>query len=211
MTAKANRGKTLDAADQELWARFASDIAPLKRKRTAAPKAAKAEAAPGVELPKAAPREKPATVESPARAVAAPRGARPPDLPLPAGGGRRPVPGLDKRTAERLRKGEIPIEAKLDLHGMTQAEASAALSRFVRQSRLYGLRCLLVITGKGERRRAEEDVIVPAMETGVLKQLVPRWLSSGAERQHILAIATARPQHGGAGALYVLLRRSERR
>ena len=103
--------------------------------------------------------------------------------------------GIDRANAERLKRGRRPIEARLDLHGMTQAEAHAALSRFIAGSRANGRRCVLVITGHGR------------ISGGVLKQSVPRWLNEPAIRRHLLAIARAQPQHGGAGALYVLLRR----
>jgi DNA-nicking Smr family endonuclease len=106
--------------------------------------------------------------------------------------------GIDRANAERLKRGRRPIEARLDLHGMIQAEAHAALSRFIVGSRAAGRRCVLVITGHGR------------ISGGVLKQSVPRWLHEPAMRRHLLAIAPAQPQHGGAGALYVLLRRTRR-
>jgi DNA-nicking Smr family endonuclease len=105
--------------------------------------------------------------------------------------------GIDRANAERLKRGRRPIEARLDLHGMTQAEAHQALSRFIAGSRAMGRRCVLVITGHGR------------FSGGVLKQAVPRWLNEAELRRHLLAIAPAQPPHGGAGALYVLLRRSK--
>ncbi|HEX6440748.1 MAG TPA: Smr/MutS family protein [Stellaceae bacterium] len=105
--------------------------------------------------------------------------------------------GIDRANAERLKRGRRPIEARLDLHGMTQAEAHAALSRFIAGSRAAGHRCVLVITGHGRS------------SGGVLKQSVPRWLNEPSMRRQLLAIAPAQPQHGGAGALYLLLRRSK--
>jgi DNA-nicking Smr family endonuclease len=99
--------------------------------------------------------------------------------------------GLDRRTAERLRRGELPIEARLDLHGMTQEEAHTALARFLGRAHAAGQRCLLVITGKG----------------AVLREAVPRWLGEGETRDRILASSAAQPRHGGGGALYILLRR----
>ena len=107
------------------------------------------------------------------------------------------VAGIDRANAERLKRGRRPIEARLDLHGMTQAEAHAALSRFIAGSRAAGRRCVLVITGHGR------------ISGGVLKQSVPRWLHEPSMRRQLLAIAPAQPQHGGAGALYLLLRRSK--
>jgi DNA-nicking Smr family endonuclease len=105
--------------------------------------------------------------------------------------------GIDRANAERLKRGLRPIEARLDLHGMTQAEAHRALAAFVRGSHDAGRRCVLVITGRGFGPNG------PA----VLKLAVPRWLEEPGLRRQILAIAPARPQDGGAGALYVLLRR----
>ena len=105
--------------------------------------------------------------------------------------------GLDRRTAQKLKRGQIPIEARLDLHGMTQAEAQIALNEAVGHSRALGNRCLLVITGKGSTRN----------QAGVLKKMVPRWLEAPVNQEHVLAVQTARPQHGGAGAVYVLLRK----
>jgi DNA-nicking Smr family endonuclease len=103
--------------------------------------------------------------------------------------------GVDRRTAERLRRGQMPVEARLDLHGLTQAEAHRALCGFIAGARLAGKRCVLIITGHGR------------MSGGVLKAATPRWLAEPGLRAHVLTIAPARPQHGGAGALYVLLRR----
>lgn len=107
----------------------------------------------------------------------------------------RPGSGLDRRSAQRLRRGEMPIEARLDLHGMTQDEAHRALHRFIARMHEEGKRAVLVITGKGTD------------SGGVLRQGVPRWLAEPARRAAILKIETAQPRHGGSGALYVLLRR----
>ena len=128
--------------------------------------------------------------------------------PAPAPAGRGAVPGLDRRTSERLRKGQQPIEARLDLHGMKQTEAHAALQAFVSRAARSGKRCLLIITGKGSRDRAPESVM-PA-HTGVLRNLVPRWLNDPSLKGHVLAVQPATPRHGGGGALYVLLRRQRR-
>ncbi len=104
--------------------------------------------------------------------------------------------GLDRRSAQRLKRGQMPIEARLDLHGMTQAEAHRTLHRFIAASAEAGRRNLLVITGKGS-----------GAEGGVLRAAVPRWLVEGENRARVLAFTPAQPRHGGAGALYLLLRR----
>jgi DNA-nicking Smr family endonuclease len=115
--------------------------------------------------------------------------------------GRLPVlnhfSGIDRANAERLKRGLHPIEARLDLHGMTQAEAHHALAAFIHSSSNAGRRCVLVITGRG----------FGSSGPGVLKSAVPRWLEEVGLRGKILAIAPAQPRDGGAGALYLLLRR----
>jgi DNA-nicking Smr family endonuclease len=106
-------------------------------------------------------------------------------------------PGVDRSTAERFRRGQLAVEARLDLHGMTQEEAHRALVRFIRRGHEDGLRTVLVITGKGGFGDAR----------GVLRDAVPRWLNESDLRPRVLSCAWAQPKHGGAGALYVLLRR----
>lgn len=108
--------------------------------------------------------------------------------------------GLDNRTAQKLRRGQIPIDSRLDLHGLTQSEAHTALGAALEGAQACGHRCLLVITGKGAGRESG----------GVLKTMVPRWLDEPVNRARVFAIQGARPQHGGAGAVYVLLRKRRR-
>ncbi|MGH7064063.1 MAG: Smr/MutS family protein [Stellaceae bacterium] len=105
--------------------------------------------------------------------------------------------GIDRANAERLKRGRHPIEARLDLHGMTQIEAHRELAAFIRLCADAERRCVLVITGRG----------LGPNGPGVLKSAVPRWLAETPLRHRILAIAPAQPRHGGAGALYLLLRR----
>ena len=119
---------------------------------------------------------------------------REPSTPLESDGA---LPAIDRRTAERLRRGQIAIEATLDLHGFTQDEAFVAIETFLAESLQAARRCVLVITGKGTARDGG----------GVLRSAVPRWLTEGIYREHLIGIAVAFPQHGGEGALYVLLRR----
>jgi DNA-nicking Smr family endonuclease len=164
-------------------------------------------------------RRAPATPEEPAAAAASaaaqpPSESAAPPSPHPAPPGRRPValpdlaahgaaPGLDRRSAERLKRGQYPIDARLDLHGMTQDEAHGALGAFLARAEAHGLRCLLVITGKGFRRAGDDG----PENGGVLRRAVPRWLNEAPNRARVLAFTPAQPQHGGGGALYVLVRR----
>ena len=128
------------------------------------------------------------------RSRAAEHAARPAAHPPPA---LDRFAGIDRANAERLKRGLHKIEARLDLHGMTQAEAHRALADFIWASRDAGRRCVLVITGRG----------LGPNGPGVLKNAVPRWLEEPELRRHMLAIAPAQPQHGGPGATYLLLRR----
>jgi DNA-nicking Smr family endonuclease len=148
-----------------------------------------------------APRDQPGAVPpptKPAEKPAAPlKAAVPPQTgtPLPPVAVDR-FAGYDKANAERLKRGKHPVEGRLDLHGMTQDEAHRALASFIRGARIAGKRCVLVITGRGR------------LGGGVLRAAVPRWLDEPEFRPHLLAIATAQPRDGGAGALYVMLRRT---
>jgi len=102
---------------------------------------------------------------------------------------------MDASSARRLRRGRMRIEARLDLHGHTREEAVTAFAGFVQSAYVRGARCLLVVTGKGIRSE------------GVLRGLVTHWINREDLRPLILACVRAQPQHGGSGALYLLLRR----
>ena len=106
--------------------------------------------------------------------------------------------GMENRTKRRLRRGQIRIEARLDLHGMTQSEAHQRLIDFLEISYSTGCGAVLVITGKGMRSESQK---------GILRRAVPRWLNQPPLRQFIKAFDYAAPRDGGEGALYVLLRR----
>jgi DNA-nicking Smr family endonuclease len=116
------------------------------------------------------------------------------------------TPGLDRRTSERLKRGQLPIEARLDLHGMTQDQARRSLDGFIAHAHDRGLRAVLIITGKGLKPRgADADPWDTA--PGVLKHQTPRWLNEAPNRARVLAFTPAQPRDGGTGALYVLIRR----
>lgn len=115
---------------------------------------------------------------------------------------------LDKRTHDRLRKGKSAPEARIDLHGMTAAQAHAALRGFIRSSHGRGLRLVLVITGKGNTTR-DEIGIMPT-RSGVLRHALPQWLGVPDMHPMILQISAAHIRHGGSGAYYVYLKRKGR-
>jgi DNA-nicking Smr family endonuclease len=110
--------------------------------------------------------------------------------------------GLDPRLVSQLRRGEFSIQAHLDLHGMTQPDAREALTAFIVESVRKGRRAVLVVHGRGLRSPGGQ---------AVLKHAAAQWLSHGVAGGYVLAFATARPSDGGAGAVYVLLRRERRR
>ncbi len=105
--------------------------------------------------------------------------------------------GIDKRTADRFKKGNMSLDGRIDLHGMTRDHAHDALVHFMRQSIKAKHRVVLVITGKGRQSGGQ----------GILKAEVPRWLNEPMLRPHILSFSYAQPKHGGNGALYVYLKR----
>ena len=117
----------------------------------------------------------------------------------------RPEAGLDRRTADRLRKGEREPDARLDLHGMTAERAHRACLRFLSDALGQGARVVLVITGKGGRRRDSGDIM--ASPRGVLRESLPKWLRSSPLGHSIVGIYEANQKHGGAGAFYVYLKR----
>ncbi len=144
-------------------------------------------------------------------AVATPPPRQPPERrpEIMAEGGRAPVPGLDRRSAERLAQGRLEIEARLDLHGRRLEEAHQALVRFVQASHAGGRRCVLVVTGKGGAWR-ESGAIMNEDAPGVLRRALPRWLATPPLADKVLAARPAQPKDGGGGAFYVLLRRPGR-
>jgi DNA-nicking Smr family endonuclease len=159
-----------------LWRRAVQDVKPLRPRPEPPP------AKPALERPT------PPNPAPPAGRTAAPPSHRDPGA------------GYDRANAERLKRGKHPIEARLDLHGMTQAQAHRALAAFVHDARADGKRCVLVITGRGSGQEFRGG--------GVLKAAVPRWLGEPEFRPHVLAVATAQPRDGGSGALYIMLRRT---
>ena len=108
--------------------------------------------------------------------------------------------GIDRRTAQRFAKGQMAIEGRLDLHGRTLKEAQAAVSGFVRAAANDGQRFVIIITGKGGADREPGG-------RGRIRAEAIHWLDHPSLRPLILAVREAGPRHGGAGALYVLLRR----
>jgi len=116
-----------------------------------------------------------------------------------------PAVQMDHKAFIRMARGKLAPQARIDLHGMTLAEAHPELIHFVLGAHAAGHRLVLVITGKG--RRGTEGGAIP-QRTGILRHQVPHWLTMPPLAPLILQVAEAHLKHGGGGALYVYLRRT---
>jgi DNA-nicking Smr family endonuclease len=178
------RRRALSEEERELWDLVARQVRPLRK-----PRVLKAQASPRAELPSSLPLAKPAP---PARPIAATPAPRPTKPVMP------PLAPLGKRERAKLSRGRSEIEARLDLHGMTQMRAHRALTGFIQRAHHDGLTFVLVITGKGRS----------GGESGVLRRQVPEWLSLPEFRALVVGFEEAHVGHGGEGALYVRIRRA---
>lgn len=179
--------------DQEVWQQVVQSARPLKKAANVVPQPLAP--LPKVYKPEGAPAAAYATAEAKQKA------------PLPHGRqSDKPAPQMDKRLRQRFERGELPVEARIDLHGLTLANAERALSKFLRDGIALQKRCLLVITGKGSVR-SDNEIEIMQKGRGVLRAWLPDYLRRGPWRDQILGVAPARKEMGGAGAFYVLLRR----
>jgi DNA-nicking Smr family endonuclease len=110
------------------------------------------------------------------------------------------VHGFSRKLMQKLKKGRFPVQDYMDLHGLTKQDAEVRIRDFLLQSNRRGLRCVLVVHGRGLN---SEDHIP------VLKERLPIWLSRGPVKKIVLAFSTAMPYDGGTGAIYVLLRKAK--
>ena len=178
------RRRILTAGERRLWAAVAGTVSPLPGK-----------AAPDDPAPPPAPDPAPS---SPGPAAAVPRAA-PPARAAP------PLAPIDRKTARALSRGRRRAEASLDLHGLDQAAAHAALIGFVRRAQADGRALVLIVTGKGGDPGADSAGWTSGR--GVLRRLVPLWLAAPELSPVVLGFEPAGPRQGGAGALYVRVRR----
>lgn len=145
---------------------------------------------------------------SPAKAPLLNTSAEKPVLPVKSKPKTPPLADLDRRQTRLIATGRAEIDARLDLHGMRQHEAHAALRGFLHSAQARGARVVLVITGKGARRKTSEPEFFSSIEEpGVLKRLTPRWLQEPDLRHIVVGFGPSSAQHGGDGALYVRLRK----
>lgn len=197
------RKRDLDDDERALWDEVMRDVRRLRGAKAAAKAKLEKKRAPRVAR-EAAPLPAPAKPAAPSAAAAAkPKRAVPPAF------------GIDGATAARLKRGKVEPDATLDLHGLTQGQAHARLVSFVRRAHEHGHRCILVVTGKGAPRSARETaagfVMPERSNAGVLRVMVPRWLEEDALRAVVVGVQGAHQRHGGAGAIYVYLRRQRGR
>lgn len=108
------------------------------------------------------------------------------------------VKGFSRKLMNRLKKGQFPVQDYIDLHGMTKQEAETEVKAFLLESHRRGLRCVLIIHGRG----LNSPESLP-----VLKEALPIWLNRGSVKKFVVAFATAKPYDGGTGAIYVLLKK----
>ncbi len=114
--------------------------------------------------------------------------------------------GVNGATNDRLRRGLIEPDARIDLHGMTQSAAHRTLFAWLAAAHARGFRLVLVITGKGNPKNGDDAPWMTSSH-GVLKQMVPRWLNEPELAALTAAVTPAHAKHGGGGALYVYLRK----
>jgi DNA-nicking Smr family endonuclease len=182
-----SRRRPLSEDERALWRGFVRTITPLGPEREAA----------DLDRPLAA--ERPAPQQPPRPAA---RQQDPPARKAP------PLSPLGRRLKQRVARGREAIDARLDLHGLTQQQAHTALLRFLHRAQADGVRIALVVTGKGATKGAGKGT--STYERGVLKRQVPVWLSLPEFRSLVVGFEDAHVGHGGEGALYVRLRRSRR-
>ena len=192
--------------DLALWHHTASSVTPLKKAKARVP-----DVGPPDET-------KPKSEPSPIRVPSLPKPGAPPNAartPLPPQPQRAllpkappPLVPIERRKARRIARGHVEIDARLDLHGLTQANAERRLRAFLLRARADGLRTVLVITGKGaERDTHNGHDSFGRTERGVLRRSVPLWLEAPELRDCVAGIAPAHVRHGGSGALYIHLRK----
>lgn len=172
--------------DINAWRREVANVKPLKHKVPA-------------ELPKSetevATKDAPIAQSTPSvRTAPPPRSPSPKNIPPVAIGN---IAGVDTATLRKLKRGQMPIHATLDFHGMKQAEALETLEYFVQRHAGGKRKLLLIITGKGGIENP-----------GILKISLPQWLNLPTIRPSILYVDYANREHGGSGAFYVLLRKN---
>jgi DNA-nicking Smr family endonuclease len=181
------RRRVLSEEEHALWDSIAKQIKPLRKK----PRVAKVQAV-TEDVPAAV---KPPVSRKPLASMIPVQTSKPSPPPAP------PLAPIGRRERSQLSRGRKEIDARIDLHGMTQTRAHGALSAFLHRASHDGMTFVLVITGKGR-------TVGPEAERGILRRQVPLWLGLPEFRSLVVGFEEAHIGHGGAGALYVRIRRA---
>ena len=178
------RKRGLSEEDRALWESVAKQVKPLRKRR----------------VPKLSPAPAEAETNVVKKSPASPRPIAPARIVAPAKPAPPPLAPIGRRERSHLSRGRKEIDARLDLHGMTQTRAHRALFGFLQRAHHDGLTFVLVITGKGKMGLESER--------GVLRRQVPQWLGLPEFRSLVVGFEEAHIGHGGEGALYVRVRRA---
>ncbi len=181
--AKSDKPKILSSEAVELWRQVTKNVEPLPGKNPDGDDFA-------VEIKTAEVAAKPRSRVSPVASHPVPAASAKSDNGFPPS-------GFDRQTARKIKRGRMAVESRIDLHGMTQEQAYKALDIFIATAATAGKRLVLVITGKGSGPGT----------TGVLRRNVPHWLRQISSSSMVIGHSEAEPRDGGAGALYVRLRK----
>jgi len=174
--------------DHELWTETVKSVKPLRRRGSK-------KATPAMEAPRPTPKLSAPHIHIPRSAAKVPP----------------PITGFDRRTTQKLTRGNVEIESRLDLHGTGIEMARVRLLQFLHQANAQGLRTVLVITGKGDSPYARHtlhgsDHFHAPERQGRLRRMLPEWLHESEFRALVSGFQPAHPRHGGGGAFYVKIR-----
>jgi DNA-nicking Smr family endonuclease len=188
-----SRLRLLSAEEIALWLAVAKTVSPRPARRLP-----EAPAAP-------APEGGPAKQPDPSRPANPPGKAR----PTPPASAHKPPPlePLERRLRQKLARGRIAPDAVFDLHGLSRQDAHVAMRQFLSQAQRNGAKLVLVVTGKGGRGAAQAEGRTEDEAAGVLRRSVPQWLRGPDYHSIVVGFEEASRPHGGAGALYVRIRR----
>ena len=199
LTPRSPRHRSLTREEIELWRQVTQTVAPIAGRASEA-RAPEAEPAPPL-------------APTPGKHPESLIGFKAPFLPgyspppQHTASGLAPLSPIERRLRQRLSRGRAEVDAVMDLHGLRQDQAHGVLRQFLFTAQARGAKLVIVITGKGGR---SSDLASWHSETGVLRRSVPQWLRAPELRGVVIGFEEASQHHGGAGALYVRIRRPGR-
>ena len=196
MSGRRRKHRLPSPEERKLWAAVTADVTPIESNRPGRTRAKETPSAPSPPPADASP----SNVDPPAAPPRSTTALRPPEPRAPPA-----LAPLDHRQRRKIARGTRTIDARIDLHGLTQAQAHGRLRGFLSQAQAQGLSLVLVITGKGAPGGS------PGWDgRGVLRRVVPQWLSFPEFRPLVVGFEEAHASHGGSGALYVRVRKAGR-